>query len=279
MRRLATLAAALALVTGACGGTTSTTTTVQSETDGTGTTIAAGTTAPSTTAAAPGASVDPTDTAPPPDTAPPSTAGATIDPEITRFASGDDFLEATVWRGGPVWIVLGHMYPADRTSWVPVATGLQAAGYSVLAYDNRGYGGSTGPREPFALLDDARAALEFARAEGAEGVVYGGASMNGATAMIVGATEDVAALFMLSAVGSFPSVDDAESHLADIEVHVVYFAARDDGSAVDDADRFRDATPLGESIFYETGGHGTDMLGDNPQLLDQVLFFLEQYVG
>lgn len=218
-------------------------------------------------------------TAAPPDTATPDTGGGVVN-EIVRFASGDEFLEASMWPGGPIWIVLGHMRPADRASWADIGNELAGAGYGVLAYDNRGYGGSTGAREPFALLDDARAAIAFARAEGASAVVYGGASMNGATAMIVGATEDVAAVFMLSAVGSFPSVEDAESFLPQITVPIAFFAAYDDGTAADDVlMTFTALAPTAQATYFQVGGHGTDMYPANPGLVLDLLAFLEQSVG
>jgi pimeloyl-ACP methyl ester carboxylesterase len=46
-------------------------------------------------------------------------------------------------------VILIHMYPADRKSWFPFAYSLQTGNpkFAVLAYDIRGHGGSTEPRE------------------------------------------------------------------------------------------------------------------------------------
>jgi pimeloyl-ACP methyl ester carboxylesterase len=285
MRRLITHLAALALVLAACGGGTATTTAAPDRNEGSATTSPTTTEAATETSAAStttttASSGDTTDTAPPPDTSPPDTGSAEVQPEPVQFVSGDEFLEATVWRSGSTWVVLGHMFPADRSSWNLIATELSAAGYSVLAYDNRGYGGSTGTKEPFALVDDARAAIEFARTGGAGVIVYGGASMNGATAMIVGATEDVGAVFMLSAVGSFPSVEDAESYLPQIAVPIYFFAAYDDGTAADDVSMtFTALAPTAQATYFQVGGHGTDMYPTNPGLMLDLLAFLEQSVS
>jgi len=46
----------------------------------------------------------------------------------------------------PVAILI-HMYPADRTSWKPLVPALRESGVAVLAYDIRGTGGSTKPKE------------------------------------------------------------------------------------------------------------------------------------
>ncbi len=43
--------------------------------------------------------------------------------------------------------ILIHMYPADRSSWKSFATELRKQGFSVLAYDIRGQGGSTAPKD------------------------------------------------------------------------------------------------------------------------------------
>lgn len=48
----------------------------------------------------------------------------------------------------PVVICI-HMYPADRKSWEPLVPGLRegSPGFAVLAYDIRGHGGSTEPKD------------------------------------------------------------------------------------------------------------------------------------
>jgi len=158
------------------------------------------------------------------------------------------------------------MLPADKSSWFGFAPLLQEAGFTVLAYNNRGYGSSEGSRQPYALDQDAAAAIAFARNEGAARVVFGGASMNGATAMTLGPAGDVAAIFSLSGVRTFPSVANASGFLPETTVPGLFVGAEDDGNAAADAIFYASEAPAGESITVTAGGHGTDMLFQVPTL-------------
>ena len=79
---------------------------------------------------------------------------AAAEPQAARFETSDgvkieaDYYPAAVKEGekAPAAILI-HMYPADRTSWKPLAPGLHEAGFAVLAYDIRGHGGSTEPAD------------------------------------------------------------------------------------------------------------------------------------
>jgi alpha/beta superfamily hydrolase len=273
MRRTTPLLLTLALVMAACGDTATDPTpapdpaSTTATTSGATVTAPAGSTVPSTTG--------PVTSAAPPDTASPVDTGSNLsDPIVERFSSGQEFLEATVWLAGETWIVLGHMLPADRGSWTPLAMRLQEAGYSVLAYDNRGYGGSTGTKEPFDLLADATAAIDFARSEGAGSIVYGGASMNGAAALYVGAIEDLAGVFTLSAVPSFSGVPAASDQIPEIVEPMLFVAAEDDGNASNDAAAFDQAAATSTLLVYESGGHGTTLLGSRPELIDEIVTWL-----
>lgn len=194
--------------------------------------------------------------------------------QVVTFPAGDLELEATLYPAGTTWVVLAHMYPADRTSWDSFARRLQAEGYTVLAYDNRGYGGSEGAKEPFDLRADAEAALGHAMGNGASRLVFGGASMNGATAITLGAFYDLAAAFVLSGVPQFDSVSNAPSHLRDLDEPYLFVAAEDDGTSVDDAKDFFDAALSSDLIVLPSGGHGTDMLDAVPDLADRIVQWL-----
>jgi len=246
MKRIATMLLALALIAAACG---------DDDTSGIDATVTSAPTGTSATTLATTAE------------APIATAAGALDPVTVSFTTADGLaLDATVYPGGSDWVVLAHMRPADKTSWAELATLFQAEDYSVLAYNNRGYGPSEGDREPFDLLIDASAALEYATAQGARGIVFGGASMNGAAAMTLGATNDFDAIFLLSGVPSFPSAPDAADFLPDVEEPILFVAAEDDGNAASDARSFTESAPRSELIVLPTGGHGTRMLEAQPDL-------------
>jgi pimeloyl-ACP methyl ester carboxylesterase len=243
MRRWIALTSSLVLVVAACGDTTATTT------------------APST----PSATTEP-------QTA--STVAAIESPRDVSFVSGGNTLEATLWPGGTTWVVLGHMLPTDKSSWNAFAALLQEAGYSVVAYNNRGFGASEGAREPFALYQDAAAALSYAQENGATHLVYGGASMNGATAVKLGVFYEFSAILVLSGVRSFPSVTDAVSAMFEVDEPTLFVAAEDDRPAVADLDEFLARSQTADYIVIPEGGHGTDMLAANPDLAAQILEWL-----
>lgn len=207
-------------------------------------------------------------------TNPPST------PQDVTFPTADSVtLEATLRPGNHIWVILAHMRPADRTSWDEFATELHGLGYSVLAYDNRGYGGSEGEREPFELKIDASAALRYAYENGARRVVFGGASMNGATVSALSGFYEFDAALVLSGVRTFGKVANITSALADSSHPILFVAAQDDGAAVQDAEVLTQAAPSGDLIVLSTGGHGTDMLENDPTLSARIIEWLENVLG
>lgn len=195
-------------------------------------------------------------------------------PQTVTLATLDGLgLEGRVFPAGSTWVILGHMLPADQTSWFDFAAAAQDAGFSALAFNNRGFGESEGSRSDADVAVDALAAIAFARAEGATAIFFAGASMNGAAALWVGAEEDLAGIVTLSGVPVFGATDGL-SRAAEITEPKLFVAAEDDGSAVNDAQSFFDASPPpAETLIYATGGHGTDMFDTNPDLVHELLRF------
>jgi pimeloyl-ACP methyl ester carboxylesterase len=200
-------------------------------------------------------------------------------PESVWFRTDDGLtLEALRYGRGPVWVVLGHMRPADMGSWNAFATAAAGAGYTALTYNNRGYGDSEGTAEEYRVGLDARAAIACARGHGAEKVFYVGASMNGTAALFVGAREDLAGIAALSGVPDFAGTPGL-AVVPEIKAPKLFVAARDDGEKADHARKFFEmAGEPRRLILYETGGHGTDMFGDNgPALTASLLSFVADY--
>jgi len=201
-------------------------------------------------------------------------------PETVHFPTTDGLtLEGTVFPAGPTWVLLAHMYPADMTSWFEFAAALQDAGYSALAYNNRGYGASEGGRDLIDVGADARAAAAFARSRGAGAVFFFGASMNGAAALFLGAEEELAGIASLSGVPDWDNTPGLE-RAPEVTEPALFVAAQDDGDAVAMAEVMAAAVG-GESevVAYPTGGHGTDMFGDNPGLTMRLLNFVRAHAG
>lgn len=196
--------------------------------------------------------------------------------ERVEFETDDGFtLEGIRHGAGPVWVVLGHMRPADMTSWEDFAETLAETGVTALTYNNRGYGASEGVADEYDVGTDARAAIAFARANGAQQVFYMGASMNGTAAMYVGAKEDLVGIAVLSGVPDFEGIDGFGS-LPQVEAPKLFVAARDDKDRAEQATKFYESASEPKTlILYDTGGHGTAMFGDNgPELTQALLEFV-----
>lgn len=268
MRRHLSVSMVFALVVAACGGdgepAETTTTSPTSST--------AGITA-TTTSAAPGPAGQPTTT----EAAVTTGAAATTAPSpgpVTFTTSDGLTLEGRLFPAGSTWVLLGHMRPADMTSWFDFAQTLASEGFTALAYNSRGYGESEG--DGFDVGVDARAAVAFARAGGAARIVYVGASMNGTAAVIVAAEEDLAAIAALSAVPTFSGADALE-RAPEVTEPALFVAARDDASAVDDAELLAAAVQgPAEVVLYDRGGHGTNMFSQ-PDLAPTLLAFVESH--
>jgi hypothetical protein len=208
-------------------------------------------------------------------------AGSTAAPQPPRevsFPTADGLaLEGRLFPAGPTWVILAHMYPADMTSWFEFAAAAQQAGYTALAYNNRGYGGSDAGGESLDVGADALAAFSFARANGAGAVFFFGASMNGAAALFLAAEEDLAGIASLSGVPAWDNTPGL-ARAPEVTEPALFVAAADDGDAVAMAGEMAAAVG-GDSqvVTYRTGGHGTALFGDNPGLTTLLLDFIRAH--
>ena len=257
MKRLISLCALAALLFAACGDDASDepTTTGATSTSSAATTTS---TAPGRTTAA-GATT--TTVAPQP-------------PREVTFPTADGLtLQGRLYPGGTTWVLLAHMLPADMTSWFDFAAAAQQAGYTALAYNNRGYGASE-PGEPLDVGADAQAAIAYARANSAARVFFFGASMNGAAALFAAAEEDLAGIASLSGVPEWDNTPGM-ARAAEVTEPALFVAAEDDGNAVATAEAMSEAVGGPARVeIYPTGGHGTDMFEANPGLTLLLLEFI-----
>lgn len=193
------------------------------------------------------------------------------------------------------WAIFLHMMPATKESWKQLADHLQQAGYVGLAIDLRGHGfsdgGPVGYRE-FSDTDhqdsirDIQAAIDFAHALGAhdERIALIGASI-GANLALQYAHDHRA---ITSVVAISPGLDyhgiatkPLVSELSAGKRLLLIGSTNDDrvpGNAAD-IEVLHAAVPQGvlvEKQIVEGAEHGTNILVHNPELLDDILTFLEQ---
>jgi pimeloyl-ACP methyl ester carboxylesterase len=199
-----------------------------------------------------------------------------------RFMTEDGVeLEGQIFGTGEKVIVLAHMRPSDMTAWFPMAQILADNGFRALAFNFRGYGASGG--EGFAVDVDARAAIDYMRAQGATRVGLVGASMGGTGAIAAAARDpEVVGIVALSPPFTFEGVD-AKLEANDVEAPVLFLVA--DGDVDENGGRYRDhAIEIGRShpetmtLLTLTGSsHGTDLFNDHgPAVAEHILNFFAQ---
>jgi dienelactone hydrolase len=196
----------------------------------------------------------------------------------------------------PIAILL-HMYRSDRRSWAPLVPELVAAGFTVLAIDQRAHGESrqrggetvnveTIPRAAFAQMvrdgvHDVEAAVGFLGRQGlaTDRIVLIGASYGCSVSLLsVTAVKGVRALVLLSPGTNYFGVSVLEA-ASSFPGPVLIVAAEDDREAAQSA-RVIAARHKGpdDLEIYRSGGHGTRLFGPRPQLKKRIVEFAKKAV-
>lgn len=207
----------------------------------------------------------------------PDGGGSGVAERDVRFETADDLtLTGRLFGRGPVGVTLAHMFPADATSWYPAARRIARAGYMALAFNFRGYATSEGDKQVDEAPTDIRAAEDFLRASEARDVAFVGASMGGTASIIAAEDADALAIVSVSSPLRFMGLD-APAAAGRVQRPVLLLAARGDGpafAAVEDLER---ALPNPETKLYDGDAHGTNLLADRPEAIDEIITFLRRY--
>ncbi|MGH2758340.1 MAG: alpha/beta hydrolase [Actinomycetota bacterium] len=194
-----------------------------------------------------------------------------------RFRTTDDLtLTGRLFGRGKVGVTLAHMFPSDATSWYPAARRLAGAGYMTLAFNFRGYATSQGDKEVANAPKDIAAAMGFLRDADARDVAFVGASMGGTASIVAAEQLDPVAVVSISAPLRFMGLD-APAIAGRVQRPVLLFAARGDGEAFTAVEELERALPNPETKLYEGDAHGTNLLADRPEAIDEILTFLRRY--
>jgi alpha-beta hydrolase superfamily lysophospholipase len=189
-------------------------------------------------------------------------------------------LDARVFGRGRTGVILSHMRPADQSSWFPFATELARTGkFTVLTFNFRGYGDSTGEKQFDRIDTDLEAAVEYMRDTlGVDRIFLVGASMGGTASLVVGARTRVAGVVSISSPGQFPPLDAVET-VDEITAPKLFITAEDDVPAFRSQAEFWEAAaePKIQQV-YDGDEHGTALF-DGPHGADlraRLLDFLSQ---
>ena len=171
-------------------------------------------------------------------------------------------LKGKLFGKGDTGVVLAHMFQANQTSWWEFGQVLADEGYMALAFDFRGYDGSSGSKDINFIDRDIMAALEFLRHRGASSIFLIGASMGGTASLKVAASENVAGVVILSAPLDFRGLNVEKER---VRVPALLMASDEDEPGIRNLQAaFEDGVvtkEISESAVYEgTREHGSDIL-------------------
>jgi pimeloyl-ACP methyl ester carboxylesterase len=169
-----------------------------------------------------------------------------IAPVSTTPTSDDDdkqpiSLDGRLFGRGETGVILAHMRPADQTSWYPFAQVLADTGrYTVMTFDFRGYGDSTGEKQFDRIDTDLEAAYEYMRdVLGFDRVFLVGASMGGTASLVVGSRVPVEGVISISSPEQFPPID-ATLTVGGITAPKLFVSSEDDVPAMRAQEKFWD---------------------------------------
>lgn len=190
-------------------------------------------------------------------------------------------LDGRVFGNGDVGIIFAHMRPADQTSWFPLATRLaNSGGYTVLTFNFRGYGESTGEKEFNRVDTDLQAALDYMHDDlGIDRVFLVGASMGGTASLIIAARQPVEGVVALSALAFFQEIDAVDT-VGAVKAPKLFLVSEDDVPAMRSLDQFilQAHEPADEEI-YPGDAHGTDLFAEpfSADVQQRIIDFIEDH--
>jgi len=190
-------------------------------------------------------------------------------------------------------VLLLHMMPATRRSWVDFAGKLNEAGFSAFAIDLRGHGDSLNKSDGTYLnyknfsnaehqssIHDVETSVDFLKQKGVEKITVMGASIGANLALQYAATHhDVASAVLLSPGLDYRGV--VTDHLPERleQGQAVYYAASsEDSYSAESVRMLYQETPEGikkEEKIFDQAGHGTDMFSHESGFEDQIIYWLK----
>lgn len=201
--------------------------------------------------------------APPPATpapTPPQGAGASMH---TLTTPDGHTVEARLWRVDPVRVAIYlHEYRETQATWWDYATVTRRIPVSAITFDFRGHGESTGtPDDILGMVEDTRAAVEFARAQGFEQIMLVGAGMGAAVAVEVAAGQPDLRVIGLSTPSEFDLLITRDS-IGRVADRIALAASEDDLSAAHSLTELQAAGAIPEERvrLYPGRAHGVELL-------------------
>lgn len=187
-------------------------------------------------------------------------ASAAPAPAHVAFRSADGTrLRGHLWAGGPNAVVFSHMFGTTQSIWYDLAGRLASQGYTVLTFDFRGVGTSSGKLVIRHVHRDTLAAVRFIRGRDPQKIVLIGASMGGTSSIVAAGQTDVDGLVVIAS-GMFFQGLDARSHLPNLHMPKLFIVGAKDAPFNQSARTMHARTPEPKQLLMiPTVAHGTYM--------------------
>lgn len=193
------------------------------------------------------------------------------------------------------YLILLHMMPATKESWRALAQRLQKENYASLALDLRGHGQSEGGPAGYQKFSDVEhqksildlaAAADFLKDQGVipEKIIFIGASIGANLALqYIAENKEFKTAVLLSPGLNYRGIKtEPLMEKFSTRQKIMFVAAQDDtrsgGNSVDICKKLAELASsevIIEMIFYETGGHGTEILENHPDLTEKIIKFIK----
>lgn len=187
-------------------------------------------------------------------------APAAPSPVHVSFRSSDGItLRGHLWPGGSTAVVFSHMYGTTQSIWYDLAGQLAAQGYTVLTFDFRGVGTSSGRLVIANVYRDTLAAVTFIRTRNPKAIVLMGASMGGTSSIIAAGQTKVDGLVVIASGMVFQGLN-VQPHLPNLRMRKLFIVGSRDAPFNSSVKTMYARTPQPKQlIVIPTGLHGTYM--------------------
>lgn len=176
------------------------------------------------------------------------------------FASTDGVtLRGRLWARGRTAVVFSHMLGTDQSIWFDLAGRLAAQGYTVLTFDFRGVGTSSGRFVIRRVSRDTLGAVRFIRERNPAKVVLIGASMGGTSSLVAAGKTPVDGIVVIASGMAFQGLD-ARPYLAHLGMPKLFVVGSRDAPFNESAKTMyaRTSHPK-QLLILPTAVHGTYM--------------------
>lgn len=176
------------------------------------------------------------------------------------FRSADGVtLRGHLWAGGPTAIVFSHMYGTTQAIWFDLAGRLASQGYTVLTFDFRGAGSSSGRLVIGHVYRDTVAAVQFLRTRHPQKIVLVGASMGGTASIVAAGHTKVDGLIVIASGMRFRGLD-VRPHLGELRMPKLFVVGSRDAPFNQSVQTMYNLTPQPKHLLVvPTALHGTNM--------------------